>query len=276
MYADDTIIYTSGDNLDEVQANLQHDLDSISNWLAVNRLSLNVAKTKCTVFSTRYYRGRRELMLYVNNEGVEQVSTYKYLGIHLDEHLSFSDHIDFIVNNSRCKLGMLKRIRRYMNQDTSLMLYKTLVVPLFDYGDIIYMNTSVEQLDRIQKLQNVACRVILIAEGRTHIVDMHAQLSITTLEKRRLFHLAIFIYKIMKGLIVSLQLAHLFEPINLRHAITTRANARDDLVVPRTRTSFGCRAISVTGPITWNNMTEHVRGANTIDTFKTRYLKEYT
>ncbi len=60
----------------------------------------------------------------------------------------------------------------YFRQDTTLMLYKTLVLPLFDYGDIIYMNTSDEQLERIQKLQNMACRVILLAGPRTHIVDM--------------------------------------------------------------------------------------------------------
>ena len=96
----------------EVQANHQHDLDSISNWLAVNKLSLNVAKTKCAVFNTRYFMGPRDLMLQVDDVGLEQVATYKYLGIHLGENLNFSDHIDFVVNKSRCKLGMLKRFRK--------------------------------------------------------------------------------------------------------------------------------------------------------------------
>ena len=106
------------------------------------------------------------------------------------------------------------------------------------------------------------------------MVDMHAQLCIPTLDKRRLFHLAIFVYKVLNGLIVSLQLAYLFERINLRHAVTTRANMRNDLVVPRTRTIFGNRAISVIGPVTWNGLSEYVRNGNTIDTFKARYLWE--
>ena len=82
-------------------------------------------------------------------------------------------------------------------------------------------------------------------------------------------------YKIMNGLIISLQLAHLFEPINLRHAVVTRANVRNDLVVPRTRSTFGERAIAVMGPSVWNGISEHVRAAGTIDTFKARYLREY-
>lgn len=158
-----------------------------------------------------------------------------------------------------------------MNQETTLMLYKTLIVPLFDYGDIIYMNTTNEQMDRLQKLQNSACRTILLADARTHIVDMHTTLKLTQLDMRRTFHLAVFVYKVIKGLIVSIQLAHLFEPLNLRHDAGTRANARNDLVVPRTRTLMGSRAISVVGPALWNNIPLHVREANTVNTFKNRY-----
>ena len=92
------------------------------------------------------------MSLFVNQEPLEQVSPYKYLGVYLDENLNFTEHIDFIVHKSRRKLGMLKRIRRFMEKDTTLMMYKTLVLPLFDYSDIGYMNTTAEQLDRIQKL----------------------------------------------------------------------------------------------------------------------------
>ena len=71
-----------------------------------------------------------------------------------------------------------------------------------------------------------------------------------------------------------MQLAHIFEPLYMRHAITTRANVRNDLVVPRIRTVFGARAISVVGPVTWNVIPDDVRNANTLDTFKARYLRQ--
>ena len=94
-----------------------------------------------------------------------------------------------------------------------------------------------------------------------------------TLQKRRMFHLAIFMFKVMKGLIVSLYLSHLFQPIDLRHAVVTRAFTRNDLVIPRTRTVFGNRAISVVGPVTWNSLLHDVKGANSAETFKSRYLR---
>ena len=102
---------------------------------------------------------------------------------------------------------------------------------------ILYMNTTAEQLDRLQKLQNAACRVILLTDARTHIVDMHDQLSMTNLEYRRYLHLAIFVFRVLKGLIVSNQLAYMFEPVHLRHAVTTRANVGNDLVIPKDENS---------------------------------------
>ena len=135
------------------------------------------------------------------------------------------------------------------------------------------MNTTSEQMDRLQKLQNVACRTILLADARTngHIFEMHDSLKLTMLDARRTFHLAVFVYKVVKGLIISIQLAHLFEPLNLRHDAGTRANTRNDPVIPQTRTQIGARAISVIGPSVWNNISLLIRESNTVNTFKNRY-----
>ena len=140
MYADDTVIYCSGPNTDVVSGCLQADLDLVCNWLNCNRLQLNVGKTKSMLFRNHYYRGNTELKMQVNNVVLEQVNSYKYLGIMLDQNLNFNMHVDYMCNKTRKKLGMLKRVRKYITIDTALLLYKTLVVPLFDYGDIVYIS----------------------------------------------------------------------------------------------------------------------------------------
>ena len=61
MCAGDTVIYCSGASVIEVERKLQEDLDSIRNWLSVNKLSLNVGKTKTAIFANRYYRGDTSL-----------------------------------------------------------------------------------------------------------------------------------------------------------------------------------------------------------------------
>ena len=88
--------------------------------------------------------------------------------------------------------------------------------------------------------------------------------------------MAIFMYKIVNGVIVSLHLAHLFEGIQMRHGIPTRSQSRNDMLVPRCRTLVGAKAISVTGPNCWNGLPDNVRGSNTVATFKNRYWREYS
>ena len=59
------------------------------------------------------------------------------------------------------KLYLLSRIRRYINKYTPISIYKTIVGPIMDYGDRIYAGSSVENLDRLQRLQNKALRICI-------------------------------------------------------------------------------------------------------------------
>ena len=78
-YADDTAIYVSGNSVAEVQNKLQSDLDNIELWLRANKLTLNVKKTKCMLI-TQYFKGDTDFSLVMQNEALEQVSVFKYLG----------------------------------------------------------------------------------------------------------------------------------------------------------------------------------------------------
>ena len=145
-YADDTAIYTSGPTVSAIQADLQDDLSRIALWLKGNKLSLNVNKSKVMCFSSQYYRPATDIVLYIDGAQLEQVEQYKYLGMILDNRLNFADHIDRLVKKSRQRIGGIGRVRKYITKDIALILYKAMVVPLFDFGDIIYMFASQDNL----------------------------------------------------------------------------------------------------------------------------------
>ena len=89
-YADDTAIYVSGPNCETVQSDLQEDLNRIAFWLKGNKLSLNVTKTKVLCFATQHYRNSTNLVLNIDGSVLEQVTSYKYLGMISDQKLSFN------------------------------------------------------------------------------------------------------------------------------------------------------------------------------------------
>ncbi len=74
----------------------------------------------------------------------------------IDKCLSFEDHIKYIYHKSCRKFGAIKKVRIFLNYKITLMLHRSLVVPLFDYCDTVYMNSAKCNLDKLQLLQNKA------------------------------------------------------------------------------------------------------------------------
>ena len=275
MYADDTILYCLGESVDNVQDSLQSDLYSVERWLQANLLSLNASKTKSMLFYTSYYRGNTDLHLNIDGTELECVREFKYLGFILDSKLTFNEHINHILSKAKQRIGCLWRVRKYIKQDTALQLYKSLVLPYYDYGDVIYMHTSEQNLLKLQYMQNNACRMILRADKYESVKGMHIRLGLSALNERRLFHISGFMYKLKRGDIKSLELRFLFVDIDMYHGRLTRSLTREDLVVPSTRTTFGERAIAVFGSRIWNLLPLEFRTLGTFDTFCKHYWDRF-
>ena len=69
---------------------------------------------------------------------LEVVDNYKYLGITLDSHLTYKAHIKNVISKVTHKLSVLTKLRKYLDTRTSLILYKSMILPHFDYGDIVF------------------------------------------------------------------------------------------------------------------------------------------
>ena len=93
------------------------------------------------------------------------------------------------------KVGAIKKTRKCLNKDVALTLYKSLILPHLDFGDVIYMTATQEALKKLQLLQNVCCRIILRVENRTHLMEMHKDSELMFLEDRRRIHLGELCHK---------------------------------------------------------------------------------
>ena len=174
-----------GENTDDVRLGLQHDLQSISYWMYQNRLSLNVKKTKLMLVGSRpRLRGIVPLIVSLNGERVQLVSEFKYLGLILDQHLCFDKHIDYVVDKTTTKLGVLYKTRWLFDMETARMLYSALIVPHFDLGNTVYTVAAHYQLNRLQVIQNAAGQLILLADSRASTYEIHERLKWDTLATR--------------------------------------------------------------------------------------------
>ena len=134
MYADDTTLYF---NLEDFNSETMNDdinscLDEINVWLKLNKLTVNVSKTKFMVFHKR--RDVPKLNLSLNNINIESVSHFTFLGIILDTALSWKYHINMIAIKISKVIGILHKLKYIFPKNILLTIYKSLILPHLNYG----------------------------------------------------------------------------------------------------------------------------------------------
>ena len=127
-------------------------LEWFSKWCAINALTINTNKTKTMLFESRNkIKNACKPELYINNELLQIVPTYKYLGVNLDQTLNFKYYLESLINNISFKLYMFSKIRRFLNEKCAVTVYKSMLMPFFDYCDIIYMYSGQYELQKLNR-----------------------------------------------------------------------------------------------------------------------------
>ena len=93
LFADDTNLYYESNDLKELEKTMNKELKKLSLWLNVNRLALNVSKTNFVIFRGFRKSCDHNVTLLINKKAIEQKSYVKYLGVLIDEHLNWKEHI---------------------------------------------------------------------------------------------------------------------------------------------------------------------------------------
>ena len=165
------------------------------------------------------------------------------------------------------RLSVLGRTRKYLSVKTSLMLYKSLVMPYFDYCDTLWDSCSCQLKQKLQILQNRALRIVNKVDKRTHISDLHNMSKILTLQQRRQYHAQVFMYKAINNLCPD-YISSKFCYSSKIHQYPTRSASSNSLYIPRANLNVGKNRISYRGAISWNTLPSEIREAPTLRLFK--------
>ena len=258
LYADDTVIYVAGENSDEAAAKLQPSLNSFSKWCSANKLSLNTNKTKMMVFGTRNkVKKAKNVVLKLEGSQLQVVPTYKYLGFTLDSVLSFNYHVKNVSNMVAYKTNLLGKVRKFLNEDVALKIYKSMILPYFDYGDVVYNSANNEGLDKLQRLQNRCLKIFKRLNVRHNTKNLHNITNTSMLKDRRIAHLNNFMYGRLSR-----------ENTLDQRDIRTRAHDAPMFLVKVPKLEAYKRSVEYTGAIQWNNLPPDVRNIDNVANFK--------
>ena len=151
MYADDTTIYFDLEDFekDSLEHQINEELKLVNIWLKLNKLTLNATKTKSMVFH-RKQKQMEPLHFSIDGKVIENVSSFNFLGITLDEGLTWKNHIDLIKNKISKTIGVFYRLAKIFPEEILVTLYNSLIASHLNYG-ILAWGIAATRLEKLQK-----------------------------------------------------------------------------------------------------------------------------
>ena len=252
LYADDTNIFYSGENLDQLCATVNNELRGVMQWFKTNRLSVNLKKTNFVMFgSPSKIRKLRKCEIFLDNINISRTNTAKFLGVIIDETLSWKNHINYIKGKISKNIGIIKRLKYKLPEKTLNTLYNTLVFPYLNYCNIIWANNKPTRLKSLLVLQKRAMRVITNSPYNTHALPLFFKLNQLTIYDINKLLIATFMFRHHRNCLPSIFSGY-FCLNSTIHNHSIRGSNK--LHVSFARTDVMRLQLRICGPKLWNTI----------------------
>jgi exonuclease III len=199
LFADDTCIFDINENTDLSIYNLNNDLASLHKWSKDWCVTFNPSKT-VYMHLTR----KNEILplppLYFENNVLKRVSNHKHLGIIINEKLNWDSHISYVIEKISLRLNSMRRAQILLPRHCLETVYKCMILPIIDYGDVLYPELSKSQLCRLVNIQRQAALICTKAYQRTPNTLLLNELGWEDLSIRRRYHSLTIMFKILNNM----------------------------------------------------------------------------
>ena len=196
---------------------------------------------------------------------LECVSEIKFLGITVDDKLSWRPHINNISNIISHNIGIINRLKFHIPSSSLLTLYFSLILPYLNYGILAWGNTHQTLLDKLLLLQKKALRIICRVPPRSHSDPLFTKLRILKIKDLYFFQLGQFMFNYNAN-----SLPRIFNSMFPRnqsfHNYPTRRS--NEYHLPLLRTLLAQKTFIYTGPRFWNSLSSELKNSRSLNSFK--------
>ena len=152
LFADETNLFFSCKDITHLFNTVNSELDKLSIWFKANKLSLNIKKTNYILFGTKHLSAAVFHNVSIDGQLLERVEYTKFLGVYIDEKLTWKKHIEHVASKISKGLGAMGRIRNIVPSKSLLMLYHALVYPYLTYCNIVWGTACASVLAKLVSL----------------------------------------------------------------------------------------------------------------------------
>ena len=273
MFADDTNLFYSNKNIDTLFEIVNKELIKINTWFQANKLSLNANKTKYIFFHKPRLKKNIPLdlpILKINDTEIKRKQSLKFLGVLIDENLSWKNHIELLETKIAKNIGVLYKASKLLNFKCLKNIYFALIHSYINYGNIAWGSSCRTGLNKIMLKQKQASRIILHKDRLTHSRPLMKKLNALNVHQINLYQISIFMYQIKHGTIPTIFNSDF---TTVEHSYRTRF-ALNSFQLPRSSKTSKF-SILLRGPKLWNEfLTSDEKNISTLISFKNAMKKK--
>ena len=254
-----------------VKANEQ--LNKIDNWLRANKLYLSTDKTNYSIFSPTSCTNTNHIDITIGSNRIMQVSTCKYLGVVIDDELTFKPHIDLLFQKLTKFVGIFYKLRYKLPSWCLRNIYYAFIHPHILYGIEIYGNTYPSYLDKLTRLNNKILKILQNQSVITSHKVIYPEYNTLPPQLLHKYQILILVHKFLyhKHLLPIIYLDY-FTLNSSIHDHNTRG--RSLLHLSQIRSSYGHKTIHFLGSLLWNALPPDLKELSNTKMFKQK-LKIY-
>ena len=250
MFADDTNLFYSNKNIDTLFKVVNKELLKINMWFQANKLSLNANKTKYIFFHKPRMKNNIPLnlpILKINDTEITREQSMKFLGVVVDENLSWKNHIELLETKIAKNIGVLYRASKLLNFKCLKNIYFALIHSYINYANIAWGSSYRTGLNKILLKQKQAARIIFHKDRLSHSRPLMKKLNALNVHQINLYKICIFMYQVKRGTIPKI---FNNDFTSVEHSYRTRF-ALNSFQLPRSSKASKF-SILLRGPKLWN------------------------
>ena len=276
IYADDVVLYVSDMDINVITSKLQADLYAINEWYCKNRLHINTNKSNIMLLSSNT-RCNDELSLkvHIDTETIEQVRSIRYLGIEIDDRLSWDIHIKSLTKSLSYKIFTLRKLSKFLSSSISNKIYKCSIQPILDYSCSVWGNCSLQNRNILLRLQKRAARIVVgNFDYNVNSLSIINSLKWQSIDTRRDCFLSCIMYNCIHGK-APVRLCNEVEMVFDRHGFNTRLANTLNVVLPKPNLECFKNCFRYAGGKIWNSLPSAFQNAKSVDVFKRMYKDKF-
>lgn len=253
IFADDTNLFLSNSDIYELFSNMNKELNHISNWFKCNKLTLNIDKTKWILFHSlakKRFLPNNLPKLFIDKIEIKKESVTRFLGIYIDKNITWKYHIDFISTKLAKSIGILYKVRYYLNKQNLIQLYYSFIHSYINYANIVWGSTSKSKLRNLYHRQKHAMRLICFENRFSHSNILFKNVKALNVYELNVYNILCFMFRCK-----SEQPLFIFKDLFTHKAINKYTLRNNNLIIePFCQTKFNQFCINYRAPYLWNKI----------------------